>query len=318
MKPPSESPPTWTLVLAFATIYITWGTTYKPIQWGVRDEQLPPALFGGTRVAMAGLVLLVFQALRGRTLLLHRDEWLGVLVVGWMLFVGGNGLINLAEKWVDSGVAAVLAATTPLWLGLFAMFWPHEDRLTLRGWTGLIIGMLGVLILLGRKLTDLAAFIDDLSPLLVLGSAACWALGSLFVRHLPIRSDRLTRAGYQMLLGGGSLTLLGLSVGERFPAEPTLAGIAIFVYLLVVGSLMGFLAFNWLLGHVSATRVGTYAYVNPIIAVLIGWATDEAITASTVSGIATILLGVFLVRGGEQRAEPNSTPVSSDAAGEPN
>jgi drug/metabolite transporter (DMT)-like permease len=310
---PSSPPPTWAVVLAFALIYISWGTTYKPIQWGVRDEHLPPALFGGTRVALAGLILLSFQALRGQSLRLARGELLGVIAVSWMLFVGGNGLINLAEKWVDSGVAAVLVATTPLWLGLFAMFWPHEERLTLRGWTGLIVGIGGIVILLAPKLNDPTAFIQDLTPLLVLGSAGFWALGSLLLRHLRTRTDHLTRAAYQMIIGGSSLTLLGLSLGERFPEHFTPKAIGAFFYLLIVGSLIGFIAFNWLLGHVSATKVGTYAYVNPVIAVLIGRLTGEALTPWILAGITTILLGVFLVRTGERppTPEPDPPPISA-------
>src|SRR5262249_35874656 len=123
---PTDSPPAWLVILAFAAIYSSWGTTFLAIQWGVRDEGLPPALFGGSRVAVAGFLLLAYQVLRGRTLRLAPSELLGTIGVSWLLFVGGNWLMNLAEKWVDSGVAAVLTATTPLWLGLFAMFWPNE------------------------------------------------------------------------------------------------------------------------------------------------------------------------------------------------
>lgn len=300
MKPALSPPPAWAVILAFALIYISWGTTFKPIQIGVRDEHLPPALFGGSRVGLAGLFILAFQALRGQKLRLERGELFSTVAVSWMLFVAGNGLITVAEKWVDSGVAAVLAATTPFWLGLFAMFWPHEERLTLRGWTGLIVGLGGVLILLAPRLSDPSAFVQDLSPLLVLGSAASWALGSLCIRHVRSRTDHLTMAGYQMAIGGASLSLLGLCLGERYPDRLTIAAAVLFVYLLVVGSLIGFIAFNWLLGHVSAAKVGTYAYVNPVIAVLIGWLTGEPTNAWMLTGIATILLGVFLIRGGER------------------
>ena len=150
---------------------------------------------------------------------LARSEIAGMIGVSWLLFVGGNWLMNLAEKWVDSGVAAVLTATNPLWMGLLAMFWPDEERLTgYGGWAGLIVGLGGVLVLLAPRLSDPAAFVHDLSPLLVLGSTLCWALGSLLLRHLRTGSEHLTLAAYQMLFGGTTLTCIGIAIGELGPA----------------------------------------------------------------------------------------------------
>lgn len=312
--PSPQRPATSALVFAFALVYLSWGTTYLAIQIGVREEHLPPALFGGSRVGLAGLLVLMFQWIRGRDLWVSKRELVRIIVVSWLLFVGGNGLINLAEKTVNSGVAAVLAATTPLWLGLFAMFWPRGERLTLRGWLGLLVGLAGVPILLWPKLQQLrdVTTLVDLSPFLVLGSAASWALGSLILRHGRMKSDHLTVAGFQMFLGGGTLALVGLVTGEtsQLPEHLTAGAAATFLYLLVVGSLLGFLAFNWLLGHVSAAKVGTYAYVNPVVAVLAGWLTGEEMNVWIAGGIGVILLGVFLVRGGER-------PAISEEEGEP-
>jgi len=304
-------PASWAIVLAFALVYISWGTTYLAIQKGVRDESLPPALFGGVRVGLAGLLLLLYQAGRGHSLRLSGGELAGLIGVSWLLFVGGNGLITVAEKTVASGVAAVLAATTPLWMALFAMAWGRGERLHLRGWVGLLVGLGGVLVLLAPKLHDPADFARDLGPLLVLASACCWALGSLVLRHRHSQVPHLTAAGYQMFLGGGSLALLGLVLGEwqHMPERLTAGAVAAFCYLLVVGSLVGFVAFNWLLGHISATKVGTYAYVNPVVAVLVGWLAGEELTGAIIAGIATILVGVGLVRGGERGSPP--TPAAS-------
>jgi drug/metabolite transporter (DMT)-like permease len=301
---PRPLPPPWTIALAFGLIYTSWGTTYLAIKLGVRDEHLPPALFGGVRVSAAGLVLLAFAAWRGHSLRLEGRDFRFIVLTGFLLFVCGNGLITWAEETVDSGVAAVLAATTPLWIGLLACLWPTGERLGPRGWAGLMLGLAGVLILLGPNLHDPTAFIEDLGPFLVLGSAASWGLGSLVVRHYRPAADHVTVAAYQMVVGGGALALLGVILGEpaHLPSEITAGAMGAFFYLLVVGSLIGFVSFNFLLQHVRASQVSTYAYVNPVVAVLIGWAVGEPMTPWLACGIATILTGVALVRGGARSA----------------
>lgn len=305
--PPSYSktdPPTWALVVAFFLLYVTWGTTYLAIKWGVHDEHLPPALFGGTRVCLGGLIVLGFLAISGRSLLLPRREWGGILLTALLLFVGGNGLMNLAETTVPSNVAAVLAATTPLWIGILAMIWPSGERLSVRGWLGLLLGLSGVLLIFGPRLEHPSEFFGDPGPLYVLGSAGCWALGSLWVRHMRLTADHLTAAAYQMILGGGILSLLGVAIGEgsRLPAEITPGAAGAFLYLLLVGSLTGFIAYNWLLQHVPATQAGTYAYVNPVVAILVAWLFGEDLTGWVLGGMVVILIGVALVRGGEKKA----------------
>jgi drug/metabolite transporter (DMT)-like permease len=196
-------------------------------------------------------------------------------------------------------MTAVLAATTPLWIGLLALAWPGAERLSARGWLGLLLGLAGVMILLAPRLAEPAALWHDLSPLLILASAAAWALGSLMVRHVPLTLPHLTSAGYQMFLGGACQIAIGLALGEtqQLPSQVTAWALGSFLYLLIVGSLLGFVAYNWLLGHVAASRVGTYAYVNPAVALLLGWLTGEAMTPALLLGIAVILLGVYLVRG---------------------
>lgn len=303
MHPTARStPPLWQIALAFATMYVTWGTTYLAIKYGVRDEALPPFLFGGFRILAAGLLLSAWLVLRGRWTWPRADELPGMIGVAALLFVAGNGLITVAEITVDSGAAAVLAATTPLWMGLFGMLLVGSEKLTVRGWLGLLIGLGGVLVLLSPRLSDPAAFFRDAGPFLVLGSAASWALGSLLLRRQVHRGDHFVVAAQQMLLGGIGLILLGLAVGETrdLPATITPGAIGAFLYLLVVGSLFGFVAFNWLLVHVSPSKVGTYAYVNPAVAVLVGWAFGEDITWPILAGIAIILLGVFLIRRGDK------------------
>jgi drug/metabolite transporter (DMT)-like permease len=304
----------WSLILAFALVYLSWGTTYLAIQTGVRDEQLPPALFGGVRVCLAGIVLLAYLAVRGQPLAMSSKDWARVIIAGVMLFVAGNGLVNFAERTVHSGAAAVLAATTPLWIGFFEMFWPRGERLTGRGWLGLILGLGGVLLVLADKLSGGGAFFQDAGPFLVLGSACSWSVGSLVLRHHRLTCSHLAAASYQMIIGGGGLALIGCAIGEigQLPGHMTFEAASAFFYLLIVGSLVGFVSFNWLLGHVPAAKVGTYAYVNPMVAVLAGWwLADEPITLWFVAGFIVILTGVALVRRGER---PSSTLPDRPAA----
>ena len=271
--PLARRPPSWQLALALALVYIAWGTTYLAIREGVRT--LPPGLFAGTRVALAGLALLAFLGMTGRTVRLSGRDAVLTWLSGALMFVGGNGLLTFAEKTVPSGVAAVLAATIPLWMALLEMILPHGERLTARGWLGLLIGFGGVVLLgsEGAAAQPGAAFLDA-GPLLVLGSAAAWSLGSFIYRHGRSRAPHLTAAAYQMLFGGGSMAVVGLAMGEGgllTAACLTWGAIGAFFYLLVVGSLVGFVAYNWLLGPASAALTGTYAYVNPVVALLVGW-----------------------------------------------
>lgn len=300
--PPSPPPSTRAVAFAFVLIYLSWGTTFLAIREGVHNQQLPPALFGGTRVALAGLILLGYLALRGERLRFPLRDFQWVIATALLLFVGGNGLINFAERTVESGVTSVLVATTPLWLALMEMFWPRGERLRPLGWLGVLMGLGGMIILLGPNIRRPAALVNDPGPLLVLGSAGAWALGSLVSRYHRPHGSHMAAAAYQMVLGGSCLSLIGLAVGEgsQLTAE-NITGRAVFsyLYLIVVGSLIGFVAFHWLLGHVSATLVGTYAYVNPMIAILVGWLLGgEELTVRVLAGMVVILVGVALVRAG--------------------
>jgi drug/metabolite transporter (DMT)-like permease len=293
------------LALALALVYTSWGTTYLAIQEGVRT--LPPGLFGGTRVALAGLILLAAIGVRGGSVRLSRRDTLWTWLVGALMFVGGNGLVTAAEKTVPSGVAAVLVATMPLWMALLETAWPRGDRLTWWGWLGLVVGLGGVAVLWSERLVgETSAVVGDWGPLMVLCSAVCWALGSFLHRHGPARgSSPVTVAAYQMFFGGLSLTAVGLAIGETNALTAdclTPGAVFSFFYLLAIGSLVGFTAFTWLLSRTSAALAGTYAYVNPVIALFAGWlVAAERLSWSVLAGMAVILAGVALVRLGAAR-----------------
>ncbi|HLJ94024.1 MAG TPA: EamA family transporter [Gemmataceae bacterium] len=305
-------PAPWSVALAFGLVYLSWGTTYLAIKKGV--QVFPPALFGGSRIALAGCLLMAYLALRRQPLRMPVRDFLWTALVGVLLFVGGNGLITVGEKFVASGVASVLVATTPLWMALLEMLWPWGERLRGRGWVGLFIGLAGVLLLLAPRLQRPASLWEDAGPLLVLGSSFAWSIGSFILRYPRLRGPHLTVAAYQMLVGGLGLVLIGLLAGETGALELeriTPVGIYAFFHLLVFGSLIGFVAYNWLLGHVSAALAGTYAYVNPLVAILVGWFMDqEPITGWILGGMVVILAGVALVRGGGSPRTPKATTLA--------
>lgn len=299
MNDPAARPtPSWALALAFGLVYLAWGTTYLAMKVGV--QVFPPLLFGGVRIMLAGLVLAGYLAVRRASFHMPRRELIGTAFSSILLFLGGNGLITIGQKTVESGVAAILVSTTPLWMALLETLYPWGDRLRLLGWLGLLLGLAGVAVLLVPKLGQPATLLADAGPLLVIGSAICWAAGSIVFRYQQRTSPHLTAAAYQMIIGGGTMTVLGLAFGEwrqlswerlTFPA------VYAFFHLLVVGSLIGFLAYTWLLGRVSATLAGTYAYVNPVVALFVGRLIgDELITWPMIGGLVVILTGVALVR----------------------
>jgi drug/metabolite transporter (DMT)-like permease len=185
------------------------------------------------------------------------------------------------------------------------MAWPGGDRLSARGWCGLLTGLGGVLILLWPKPEDAARLFQQAGPLWILGSSLFWALGSLVIRYRRQSGSHLASAAFQMIVGGMVTSLLGIGIGEVSQLTPdrlTWGAAFSFFYLLVVGSLIGFVSFNWLLGHVPATMVGTYAYVNPLVAILVGWLLGgEDMTIRILAGLVVILFGVALVRRGGGR-----------------
>jgi drug/metabolite transporter (DMT)-like permease len=277
------------LLLALAAVYIVWGSTYLAMRIAV--EGLPPMLMAGVRFAIAGALLMTYLVSRGAALPTFR-QWLYALPVGGLFFVGGNGLVAIAERSISSGIAAVVCATMPLWMALFAL--ASRERPRRREWIGLGIGFAGVAVLSSGG--ELRA--DPTMSLVLLLSPMSWAAGSLLARRLPLPTG-LMAAAAEMLAGGVLLLVVGVARGEQWPADPPIDALLSVAYLIVFGSLVAFSAYSWLLRNARPAVATSYAYVNPAIAVglgaglgaeSVGWSTLVA-TPLIVGAIAVLLLG---------------------------
>ena len=300
-------------LLAFAAVYVVWGSTYLAIRFAV--DSLPPFLMAGARFLVAGALLYAWARVRGaaRPTAAH---WRAAAVVGALLFVGGNGGVTWAEQWVPSGVAALLIATEPLWIVVLG--WLRGGRRpSARLAAGLLVGFGGVWLLLGG-LGDTQALNGTATLLgagVVVGAGFTWALGSLYAVTAPAPDSPFLSSALQMLLGGSLLVLTGTVSGEwqRLDvSRVTPASIGAFLYLIIFGSIIAFTAYTWLLRAVSPAHAATYAYVNPVVAVLLGWAVaGEPLGARTLLATAVIVASVTLIvsRHGEQ----TSTPATSQA-----
>jgi drug/metabolite transporter (DMT)-like permease len=287
---------------ALATIYVVWGSTFLAIAVAVRD--LPPFLSMAMRHLIAGTLLfgVVWWRRRGELRLGWR-QWGAAFVFGGALFLGGHGLLAWAQQDVPSGVAALLVGTIPLWFAILARL-AFGDRLGRRATVGLILGFAGLALLVDPTGHGGA---KPLGAFAIAVGALAWAAGSLWSRRLPLPADTLLAAAMGMLAGGTLLALVSGLGGELDDARFTREALAATAYLIVVGSLVGFSAYVWLLKVVPASTVSTYAYVNPVIALVLGWAfNDEVITARTLVAGAAIIVGVALMvsRGLEEEPEP--------------
>jgi drug/metabolite transporter (DMT)-like permease len=271
------------LIASLAAVYLIWSSTYLAMRIVVAE--LPPLFTASLRFSTAGLVMLAIARRRGVAWPGAR-QWLRVVPVGALLFLGGNGFIAIGERSVSSGGAAVVCATMPLWTGVLAA--ATGERPSRREWLSLLVGFIGVLVLMGGpSLEGQPAHI-----VLILLSPLCWSLGSVLARRQARsgRTDTLLSSAMQMLTGGVVLAAVAMLRGERLPAHASAGSWLALGYLLVFGSLVAFTAYNWLLRNARPTVATSYAYVNPILAVLIGAAlSGEAL------GVTTLIANVLIV-----------------------
>ena len=275
------------VAIALAALYIIWGSTYLGIRFAL-EGGFPPFLLGGVRFIIAGGLMYAFLRWRGVPAP-TRAQWGNAAMMGVFLLVLGNGMVNLAEKTVSSGMTAVAVASAPLWMGIFAaMRGQKPNRME---WIGLGIGFLGVLWL--NAGSSLTATPVGLVALLV--ASLAWSFGSIWSRGRDLPSPFMASAA-QMLCGGVAMCIVGAAIGERFHGLPSAHALAAFAYLIVFGSIVGFSAYIWLLHHVRPALAGSYAYVNPAIAVALGaWLAHERFGAHELVAMGVILLGVVAI-----------------------
>jgi len=295
-----KAPSRTRLVLAFATIYLVWGSTYLAIRVGVRE--FPPALFAAVRFLASAPLLLGLAKLTGAKLRATREELRSCAVSGLLLLVGGNFVLVWAEKTVPSGLAALLVATVPFWMAGIECFRRGGERPGVLGWSGIAIGFVGVVCLIAPEMGQGASLASGGKLLGEIGILLCsglWALGSIYGKHAPLPRNPLVSTAYQMLFGGAALTLIGLASGELAEwnaSAVTKEGALALLYLITAGSCLGFTAYAWLLKNAPAAKVATYAYVNPAVALLLGaLLLDEEVGGVAMLGTAIILTGVALV-----------------------
>jgi drug/metabolite transporter (DMT)-like permease/GNAT superfamily N-acetyltransferase len=289
------APPSWLVWLALATIYLIWGSTYLAIR--VMVETVPPLLGAGVRFLLAGLVFYAFLRLRrgAEAVRFSRANLLAAAGAGTLLCFGGNGLVTVAEQDVPSGIAATVIASVPLWIVLMRKLSRESiNRVVL---AGVLLGFAGVAVLMlpGER----PAGVSIGGMLLIVVAAACWAAGSYYPRRWPMPSDAMLSTTLQMVTAGAVMVVVGIAFGELgdvHVSEFSAKSIAGFAWLVTAGSLVAFTAYVWLLKNAPISKVATYAYVNPVVAIFLGWLLlSEKITGTIVIGATLIIASVALV-----------------------
>lgn len=293
---PDEAAPEWQIWIALLVIYIVWGSTYLGIRVVVTGG-MPPLLSAGVRFLVAAIVLLAYVALRKgpSSLNLTRAEWLGAGFVGLALLLGGNGLVMLGERTVPSGLAALIIAVIPLYVVALRLLF--RERVPVMTAIGVVVGFIGVAVLIVPRGID--GSVDIVGMLLLLLAPVSWSIGTYFSKRVDLPSDPLVNTGAQMVVGGAGLLLTGLLFGELGLLQPdrfTTDALVAFAYLVVFGSVLAYTAYTWLLQHTSVSRVATYAFVNPVVAILLGvLLLSEDVNLTMIVGAAMIVVAVAIV-----------------------
>jgi drug/metabolite transporter (DMT)-like permease len=318
MTQPPRSPRNAALVLvSFIAVYLLWGSTYYAIRVG--DESIPPLLMAGMRHLIVGLVFFpVFRRVTGEKPSLA--QWRTAFVTGVLLLTIGNGAVSWAETRVPSGVAALLVATVPLWMVLMDWLRPAGHRPGPRVIAGFVLGFAGMALLTGPVPIGNSEPVNTLGACALIGASFSWALGSIYSRHHPMPHSPLLGVGMQTLSGGTMLCLAAVCTGETRHfhfADVTLRSWLALLYLFIFGSALGFSAYVYILKHSTASRVATYAFVNPVVALAIGWfLAAEPLTLRTLLASGVILAAVILVITAphkDPKEAQESLPVSSES-----
>lgn len=308
---PSTEPALAPVMAAFAAVYVIWGSTYLGIRWAI--ETMPPLMMASVRFLTAGGLLYVWSRGRG-TPSPTRGQWRAAAIAGGLMLGGGNGAVTVAEQWVPSGIAALIVASVPLWLVLLDYLFGARTRPTRRAQVGLLVGFAGVALLGGSPGVGQGSAMELFGAVLILCGCATWAAGSLYLRYAPPPPRPLLWVSMQMIAGGALLGALALITGEwqGFRVADVSAKSAFsLVYLIVFGAIIAYSAYVWLLRATTPARVGTYAYVNPVIALFLGWwLADEPLTFRSVAAAAIIVGSVVVIVSESRTASSRGMPVS--------
>ena len=301
----SAEPSKARFIAAFAAVYIIWGSTYLAIRFAI--ETLPPFLMAAARFLIAGALVYAWTLLR-TTSRPTLQNWRAAILIGGLLLFGGNGAVVWAEQRVPSGVVALVVAIVPLWMVLLDWRFGTRRRPRALVFAGVLLGLVGLALLVGPGAQLGSGRIDLLGVLAVVGGSLSWAAGSIYARQAKLPREAMQGTAMEMLGGGALLLVFGLLVGEGGDLaldQVSLKSALAVAYLIVFGSMIAFSAYIWLLSVTTPARVATYAYVNPVVAVLLGWAlADEPLTARVLVAAAVIVLAVAIITsaGGAERA----------------
>jgi drug/metabolite transporter (DMT)-like permease len=297
--------PTWKTLLAFAIIYLVWGSTYLAISIGVHE--VPPFLLAAIRFFTAGLVLFLWSVARGESSPTAR-QWKSISLIAMLIFVVDYGLLFWAEQRVPSGMAAIVTAIIPALMTISEILILKTQKLTIRLAASLFIGLAGVAILMSRTLNLGGAPIDAWGAIALIIASIGWAIASSLLRKLPLPASKVVSSASQMLAGGFFLFITAAALGEFHnfhPANVSRQAWLSLLYLIIFGSIIAFTAYVWLIHHESPTKVSTYAYVNPVVAVLLGYfLAHEPLGLRTILGSALILASVIVITTTPKPASP--------------
>ena len=297
--------------LAYTSVCILWGTTYVAIRVGV--EHVPPFLFAGLRWLISGSIFFVYLKLTGKKLP-TKNEIIHLSVVGISLLGISNGFLGFAEQWIPSGLASLIITTIPFWVVGMELVLPSGPKLNLLVVAGLLLGLLGVVII---SINDIPLISNNgymLGMLSLFIVVVFWAFGSVYSKYKKLSVDPLMGASIQMIIGGLAQTIAGLSIGEASRFSFDTNSLIAFIYLITVASIVGYGSYIYMITHLPLSFASTYAYVNPVIALFLGWfILDEKLNMLIFIGAAVILGGVIVVKAGvkfQQFRKPKKTKTS--------
>ena len=300
------------IIAAFAALYLIWGSTYIGILFAI--QSIPPFLMAGSRFLIAGLIMFAIARTQG-PLRSTWTEWRTSIIVGACLLLGGNGGVTLSEKFIESGLASLIVATVPIYITLLGWLFGMTPRPAPIVWLGLAGGFLGVAVLMGPALRFSGGSHSAIGMSILLIGSFLWSAGSLYSRTAKHSASPFLAAAQQMFCGGALLMLVGLLAGEprKFhPENITTLSLGAFAYLVLVGAIVGYTAYFWLLRHCDPAKVATYAYVNPIVAVLLGALfAHETITLRTLLAAALIIGSVALIITVQQLRTKTLPPITA-------